>query len=94
MSQEAVVISMLRQGPQTTNDFCSRQGMAAEYRRAISTARVRLRTQGEDITCERINRKTFLYRIVPLAPVVVSLPPVSSTEAVLRDLQQPERAGG
>lgn len=64
LSQEDRVLRMLETGPKLTHDFCSAPGLAAEYRRAISTLRIKLRLKGKDIVAKKFNRGNWSYRLV------------------------------
>ena len=67
MSQEDQVLYLLQEGPQTTHDFCRRPGLAAEYRRAISTLRRKLRLKGQDIVAKKKERGCWVYSLVSIA---------------------------
>jgi len=64
--QWARVWAMLREGPKTTNDFCSAPGLAAEYRRAICDLKTKLRKMntGWTVASMPLTKKNWEYRLV------------------------------
>lgn len=60
MTQEQTVLHMLRSGPQSTHDFCSTPGLAAEYRRAISM----LRRKGHAIVARKMRQGCWEYKLL------------------------------
>lgn len=71
MTQEQAVLFLLRSGPKTTAEFIrSPFGLAAEYRRAIST----LRKKGCQITASQLGKGRWLYSLEaePAGQVAVS----------------------
>lgn len=67
MTQEAAVLCLLRSGPKETSEFIgSIYGLAAEYRRAIST----LRRKGYVIRAVQLRRGAWRYTLVSEPPAV------------------------
>lgn len=64
MTQEDRVLYLLQEGPKTTREFCHIPALAAEYRRAISTLRRKLRLNGRDIVARKKERGCWVYSLV------------------------------
>jgi len=64
--QWARVWAMLRDGPKTTNDFCSAPGLANEWRRALCDLKTKLRKMNTGWTVESrsLTKKNWEYRLV------------------------------
>lgn len=62
MTQKEQVLTMLRQGPKTTHDFCGTH-LSAEYRKWLSIIRKDVRKRGGKLTATRLNKSCWKYEL-------------------------------